>query len=215
MHCLACGVHSTITRRLLAASVLVASLALASGAHAEETGPEKPAAPEPAKQWYGWQTLTADAFALGAVGLSIAADASSSREALAWSALGIYELGGPVVHLAHDRPGTAVGSLGLRFGCPIAGGFVGALVGLAAAPTPSEDSLGLNTVAAVAIGAFIGVGAGIVTASTVDAAVLAREKVTPDAPAERAAAPPPKPFHVAPTILVARDRGGVGLGGTF
>jgi hypothetical protein len=71
-------------------------------------GAEPP--PWPVRGWYGNQTLAVDLSALVLLaGLSaVKLDASKSTAGVAWG------LGGPIVHLAHQRPGAALGSLAMR-----------------------------------------------------------------------------------------------------
>jgi hypothetical protein len=87
--------------------------------------------------------------------------------------VGGYVLGGPIVHLAHSRPGTAGISFGLNVGLPFAGGLLGALVlcGLADA---CDGQLGFLGIIA---GFIIGAPVGMVAASVIDVAVLAKEEV--------------------------------------
>jgi hypothetical protein len=113
--------------------------------------PRSAPAPETRTVHYGLHVAGADAAAL------VGGIATGSGEVF----LGGYLLGGPIVHAAHGSPGRALGSLGLRVGLPLAGGvIVGATAGDA----------GLEEVA-------LGLLAGMVTASVVDATVLARKEV--------------------------------------
>lgn len=76
-----------------------------------------------ASYWY--QTIGADMLAFGL--LVGAAKANSSKgESVAKLSIGVYLLGGPIIHVAHDRPGRALGSVALRAGLPLVGGLIGA-----------------------------------------------------------------------------------------
>lgn len=73
------------------------------------------------KHWYGWQTLSLDAAALGLGVVSFAThDGHETAGAvLAWTALSTYAFGAPAVHLLRGHDGKALGSLGLRVGVPV------------------------------------------------------------------------------------------------
>jgi hypothetical protein len=158
-------------------------------------------------RWYGWQTLTLDGAAL----LMTTFGASNNRDAsaLLWAALGTYALGGPLVHAAHEAPGKAGASLLLRVGAPIVLGYAG----YAASSKGSWDD-------GVILTSF-GVLAGLATAITVDAAVLAREKVEPPAvPASENEEPKTgavrkNSVRVSATFIPTRNGGTVGAVGTF
>src|SRR5512135_2030900 len=93
-------------RALVVAAVFTLALFLvllaACPARADEiTDPDAP----PAPTWYGWQTLLTD----GAAFFFAFGSASTGSTAVA-----AYGLGGPLVHLIHDRPEAALASVGLR-----------------------------------------------------------------------------------------------------
>lgn len=73
------------------------------------------------KRWYGWQTLSLDAAALGLGVVSFAAhDGEGTASALLGSgALSTYAFGAPAVHLLRGNEGKALTSLGLRVGVPL------------------------------------------------------------------------------------------------
>lgn len=73
------------------------------------------------ERWYGWQTLSLDAAALGLGVVSFAtADSEETASALfAWSALSTYAFGPPAVHLLRGHEGKSLASLGLRVGVPV------------------------------------------------------------------------------------------------
>jgi hypothetical protein len=75
----------------------------------------------PARQWYGWQTLTADGVAYTLLGLALA---SEEEEVLPPLAVGTFLLGGPLVHIGHGQWLKAGASLGLRGLVPLVGAAV-------------------------------------------------------------------------------------------
>jgi hypothetical protein len=176
-------------RRLLRLATAGAGVTLlfATHARAEQSDPkpdrdvETPTTPAPPlrtapreatreseTRWYGWQTLIADG---GALGFAVAAGsvnqrANSPSTGLAYASLGIYLLGGPVIHLGHQSPGRAAASLGMRAGMPVLFGLIGA----GAEHCSGGDWCGLS-------GAAIGGSLGIIAAISLDAALLAREPV--------------------------------------
>lgn len=158
------------------------SLSLAPAvAHAD--GPvvpaRRPAAPDTV--WYGHQVLLVDA--LSATVLVAGAAGDSSLVALT-GAGGLF-LAAPSVHLAHDRPGTAFASLGIRAVLPV----FGAVIGYQAAgrchegPRESFQILGdcvLHGYAEAAAGGMIGLG----LASATDAFFLSHEERKPPRPVD-------------------------------
>ena len=77
--------------------------------------------PRLAQRWYGWETLSLDAAALGLGVMSYSTfDGKGSAGALLGSGgLSTYAFGAPAVHLLRDQPNRAVASLGLRVGLPV------------------------------------------------------------------------------------------------
>jgi len=122
------------------------------------------------KQWYGWQSLSADGAALL---LLIAAGASSDQkghtsDVLGYGALGLYLVGGPVTHFARGNTGRGLGSLALRAGLPIVSGAVGSRM---------EDCSGDNDYDLCGLpGAILGGVVGIATAITLDATLLSYDE---------------------------------------
>jgi hypothetical protein len=162
---------------LLAALVLTATAVAPSLVRADEPASAPAVAVAPAAAavdqvetvWYGYQNLGADAVALG---LGIAAVDTYNRpsDVLAWSAVGVYALGGPLVHVLHHGLTTrSLASVAMRLGLPVAGAYLGmALVHCNHQERECEgDDLG---------GYFIGAGLGIATAVIVDDFFLAREE---------------------------------------
>lgn len=174
---------------------------------------------QPEERWYGWQTITTDGISLtlGTAGLGVAAASvgpftpcldlngngcssggrgGSDGGMIAAASLGIsasatYLLGAPIVHAAHGHWDKAGISLGLR-SLPIA--FA----------TPLLAS-GSDDAQRVGVGVLV---AGAAAAMAIDAAVIAREDVSP--------APREKPrLGVAPNIDAVNRGGGVSLVGTF
>jgi len=138
---------------------------------------------------YGGEILLADL-----AGLSVMAIGAANRsDGVITAGMLISGLAPAAIHLAHDHPGGAVVSLGLRPALVT----LGAMAGSAMATCSKDDFLcGLGE---VAIGAMIGYG----VAAAVDAGVVAR--VTHRSPQR----------VIAPQVAVTGDGVRVGLGGTF
>lgn len=111
----------------------------------------RPDVPKKKGQWYGGQTLMVDLISVPLVAVS---------------GLGVagYLVGAPLIHFAHDNPGRALGSIGLRIWLPVLGGLIG--------KSPSSGGGGILS---VDDGALIGAGLGIVSAWLIDSLVLAYE----------------------------------------
>lgn len=176
--------------------------------------------PEPREErWYGWKTITTDGIALtlGTVGVSVGLASMGSiapcldfdgngcsntgRRAdeggqaiaatLGVGAAATYLLGAPIIHATQGHWDKAGISLGLR-ALPIA--FATPL--LASGNDSAQD-----------VGVVV-LGVGALAAMAVDAAVVAREDVSP--------LPQEKPrVAVSPTVDAVNKGGGVSLVGTF
>jgi hypothetical protein len=147
---------------------LIGCLSLTTTAHADPT-PVHPAVPVrcitppsstaprcpqddfETRPGYRWQLALLDGLALASVlsGNKLAARAGGV----------VYLLDGFLMHAAHGRAGTALGSLGLRAGLPIAGALV-----FSAAFGVNDD---------IPVSLILGFGIGATIASVIDAAVLA------------------------------------------
>jgi hypothetical protein len=196
-------------RPFLVTTALLFAMSGATRAFAEDAPSPPPA--RAARQaaithWYGWQTLGVDAGAIGVMFLG-----ASTDDLVVLAGLGIYALGGPVVHLAHERPGTAAADLGLRVGAPLTAGLVGFGVGVAAFSGCSSGEMFCSRGFAGVGGAALGVLVGYVTAIILDAAWLACEP----APVEEKASAAPR-LRWSPRVG-ALPRGGatVGVVGSF
>jgi hypothetical protein len=171
----------TNARRSLALLVAAALAAAPAAARPEEA---------PGPRWYGWEIMLADAAALTLMAAGGAADAAP----LAYAGVGVYILGGPVLHNVHGNrlrgalSGVLRGALPLGFG----------LAAEAACDEDEQDSW-FGCVGEVG-GAIIG---GALLAMILDYAFLAHEP-------ERA----PPAVHA---VVAPRAGGGVtlGLAGTF
>ena len=145
------------------------------------------------RHWYGWQTLSTDA---AAIGFSITAAVLHGNDRiqtpLMLIAAGSYLLGGPIVHFAHGHQGKGFLSLAMRLGLPVVAGGTMAL----APNCRSGDCLG---------GGLLMVGAGLlgmIASSAIDAAAIAREDV-------------PREVAFAPVVQVGKNGGTVGVAGRF
>ena len=114
------------------------------------------------RRWYGWQTLLADATAIG-VGV---AGANQNSLTLGLGGLGLGLLATPTIHAAHGHWARAGASLGMRAAVPLFG----------YATLQAGGGLG------AAGGAIALTAAGAIAAALVDAAVLAYDKVEPNKP---------------------------------
>jgi hypothetical protein len=174
----------------------------APATHAPASAPASPldqaAGPPVVRRWYGWEPLAADAGSV-ALGLAGLAAHGSTGQTLMLAGAGGFVIGAPAIHSAHGHSGKAALSLLLHTTCPLLGLFFGSLAGAFSGSGHALDS----TVTA-------GFTVGAVTASAIDAFVLAREDVTP-------APPPPPDLRARIEPRVAPTRGGalVGIGGTF
>jgi hypothetical protein len=160
--------------------LLVALIAGSRVARADEAGDAGVSQAAPTS-WYGWQTLTSDgsAIALGALAYGADKAGGTSITNVFWTAsVATFFVGAPVIHWKHGHVGKGFGSLGLRVGLPLGAFIAGALIGNAAC-SDSDSENGLVG-CPVGVGAFAAL-AGLVAAPIVDAAVLAREPVTPPA----------------------------------
>jgi hypothetical protein len=123
---------------------------------------------------YALETLATDFAAVGIFAVSFKTDAVLP---LIGVSLGTYTLGAPLIHGAHGHADKGLADFGLRIGAPLALGAIGYGLGSTVGCNPNSFcSTGLNELAIGTVGVF----GGIVTASIVDAAVLAREPVPVD-----------------------------------
>jgi hypothetical protein len=183
--------------------------------HATDALAEDPpaAAPAPAAtQWYGWQTLAADLGAVGVMNVGFWTRGDSGQGAIILTGVGVYALGGPAVHVFHDRPDTAVADLALRLGAPLALGLVGYGIGVATFQGCPEGSWFCGReLQGFTVGA-LGVLAGSLTAVVLDAAWLARE---PAAWEKEGSAKAPA-LRWSPQVgVTARGGPSVGVAGSF
>jgi hypothetical protein len=198
--------HRRARRRfLVAAAVLTLALLLlllASGsARADEIeDPEAPAA----TLWYGWQTLATDGAALFL---------NFGQMQTGHGALAAYGLGGPMVHLIHARPMTALASFGVRVAFPVLGFAIGSAldradrVDRAGHADRAQPEL-LRADMPIPLWSLLLAGAGVPTAMAFDSAVLARD------PAPRAASRFVQ--HLSPSFSPRKEGGfDVSLLGAF
>jgi hypothetical protein len=108
-------------------------------------------------------------------------------------ALATYAIGAPMVHLLHNRGSRAAASLALRLGAPLVLGFAAAGIATNAGTSSTDGS---------AAAALLGGMLGVIAASVIDAAVLAKGD------------PLPASTHL--TVTAPRDGGMTfGLAGSF
>lgn len=156
--------------------------------------PAKP--PKLTERWYGWQTLIADAAAVGLV----VAGLERRRPAVFASGITLYGLAAPTIHWLHGQPRQGNISAAIRIGGVVLF-TVSAMTGAAKNGTINNPST------------YLGLGC-IGTAIALDAALFAREKVPAEAPPEEASLAPLQ-LSLAPTFDVARKAGGLSLSSRF
>jgi hypothetical protein len=109
-----------MTRKLLAAAGISAVFALRPvPAWAADSAKPQPVSPDHdtpnvERHWYGWPAVALDAGALLATVSSAMVESDAFGGVAFGTGVALYGLGAPIVHLAHERPGIAVASLGLR-----------------------------------------------------------------------------------------------------
>jgi hypothetical protein len=180
------------------------------------------------RRWYGWQLVIAD---VASTGLLIAGALTQAAEqiggiddtsgvVLVWTSVGAFAFGGPIIHAAHGRFEAMAGSFGLRFGGPLVGVGIGALMGAFRVGCQTSVTYGSGGFASITpetvtdcstdyvLGGFIGAVVGAV----IDDSVLAWERV----PVRPAAASAPSSFGWTPTFAPVKGGGATaGIAGTF
>jgi hypothetical protein len=158
---------------------------------------------------YSNQVLATDLGALGLGGISILLAASSKGDAALIPLVlagGTYVFGGPIVHAAHSRFGTAAGSLALRIGLPGLGAGIGFLM-LVGDDSSGWEGFGRAMTAVITAAALGGLGA--VGASIIDITMLARPGAPPPASPTRTA------LTIAPMLDHQRSAAGMQLVGSW
>lgn len=149
---------------------------------------------------YHDQTLATDGIAAGLLVLAFDQDNGQTSPALAKLGIATYLFGAPLVHLSRNRTGGAIGSFAMRLALPAAGALLGAA---AERPTTCDSDDCAHD--AVPSEMALGVIAGIVAASAIDALYLARD-------GERKRAPTRK---WTPTARAMQGGLALGVGGAF
>jgi hypothetical protein len=112
-------------------------------------------------------------------GYALTGEDRALQTAAFFAGVGAYGLGAPLVHLGHGSGRKAAASLGLRFGLPVGGAIVGALLGQVPGIRRSWDAgdgLTFNMSELLAVYGFLG---GVVAAIVVDDSTVARERRKP------------------------------------
>lgn len=170
----------------------------AAGGHDDSERLEGESSLHPRRSWYGWQTLIADGASTSCfVAVGALASVDHLKASVTLSLLGLlgYEFAPGIIHFAHGHPGRGFASMGVRFGMPLAGAFVGA--SMASGCTGYECEAG---------GAALGLLAGMAGAIVMDAAVFAFDAARSGAPASPVAG-------LTPLVLVTPGRTWLGLSG--
>jgi hypothetical protein len=162
------------------------------------------AEPPPARRWYGGYVLAADGASL-LVGLT-----GALLPPMALVGFGGYLVAAPIVHWSRGHVGKGFASLGLRVGAITGGAVVGYAL---AEPRCKGDFAGLCALVYV----VPLVVTGMVAATTIDAAAIAREdvKAPPREDARRAPATRRSAITVVPTLAITPTVQQAGVGGTF
>ncbi|MBI3204298.1 MAG: hypothetical protein HYZ29_22365 [Myxococcales bacterium] len=140
---------------------------------------------KPRERWYGGEILLAD---VASITLLFAAPPVG--------AVG-YLFGGPIVHAAHGEGGNSVGSFGVRVAMPMLGALGGCAI--------SGDSGDWGCLP----GAVLGLGAGVIAASAIDASVIAYQE-QPARPRTRGGT-----LAATPRLGIGRHGASFGLAGQF
>lgn len=149
---------------------------------------------------YGEQVAIVDLITGGiAIGL-FAADTEAK-----WVGAGAFVLGAPLVHAVHGQLPQTFAGMGIRVMTPGLGCVSGAITGLIVAPGSEREG---NMLEGLEVGCKVGAIGGMVLASVLDAAFLAREYKV-----QR----PTGGVQWQPQIAIdpKRDSAHVGLSGTF
>ncbi len=172
-----------------------------AGAAAE---PEEPSAPPPTHRWYGGYVLAADGASL-VVGLT-----GVLAPPMILVGFASYVLASPIIHWSRGHVATGFASMGLRVGAIVTTTVAG--IALSAARC-SGDFAGLCTLAYTTP---LVVG-GMAAATTIDAAVLARDSApAPGAPSARHSPPSRRAaITLVPTLAITPTVQQAGVGGTF
>jgi hypothetical protein len=142
------------------------------------------------------------------VGAAYLSQDGTSAAPLALAGFGAYAFGGPVVHLVHEQPSRALGSLGLRLGLPLAG----LLTGAALIPTCPSGDAGVCTASMLGIGILLA-GGGALAAMIIDDTVLGyAPKASPEYQSRRESS---FLLAVAPLLEPRRKTSGLSLVGAF
>ena len=168
-------------------------------------GTRAAAAPARRPSWYGYQTFSADATAIA---LFLVA-AERNWEVGAVGAVGVYLLGAPTVHVAHQRPVAAVGSLALRLFLPLLGSALGGASADCSVRVVNDENCDFGE-------KIMGFVVGTAAAMIIDSAAVAWEWKAPAAPersAPRAAFSPTASLSLSPVPM--RDGGGMMFSGRF
>lgn len=164
---------------------------------------------KPGRTWYGPQLLISDAVTLGLLGSGIGLALSSAGErsedvarGLIWGGSLGYALVPATIHVLHQRPAIALASASLRVALPGVGLIYGALIDCP--PTPDQRGGKCEQ----GPWPFIGLSAGILAASLLDAGLFAYDRPT----TERK---PLAQFGLAPYVSQDGKRGELRAFGTF
>jgi hypothetical protein len=198
---------------MLRALVLLIVLSFALPVRAQATSAGDPAdfetTPAPRYLDYRLYLLATDAAALTFV-IGGAALQNQASMPVVYTGVAAYALGAPMVHVAHEQPERALGSLGMRLGFPVLGAALG--YGLTAATCDPNTSGEFGCLGAAVL--FIGGGffGGVLSAMIVDDAILGKVELTQTR--ERAGRSSPR-LGVAPFLAPKAKGMGITVAGAF
>jgi hypothetical protein len=139
----------------------------------------------PTKQWYGAPMLVTDLTALSLFAAGFAGTAQpldpvvDVGSVVMFTGLGIYALGGPIVHFTENQGRRSAASLGLRVVAPIGGMLTGGGIGFIAVLATSDcEEKGLCAVSGMVYGGLIGFASGMLAATILDNALLSYKPIT-------------------------------------
>lgn len=168
-------------RILAALAVLLASSVASAQAPGQTYSLDfaSPAPPERITINYRSHVLLADGLSVAAIALGGIAENETLLGVGFWGYLG----GAPIVHLAHGRGGTAVSSLALRVGLPLAAGYLGYQLGptdvvCAATVDPEYPGHAHGCEGGSFRGLLVGMLGGAAAAIVIDARHLAKYEKT-------------------------------------
>lgn len=193
----------------LRVSVFILLLVLMTGTAVAQSSTASVSAPPTEQPEYLDYRLSLAVSDVVAYGLLISAiPAKSGWPAL--GGLGVYVLGGPIIHAANGQTARGGASMGMRVLFPVGGFLAGGAIGAAAG---CERGSEWGCLGAFAVGGVLGSFAGAITASVIDDAYLGKVPI-PKEPRSGAALLL-RTATLVPYVDPKRETYGLSLGGAF